>query len=407
MVMKVYADAPLATRVPHETALASQRKLLPGSSRDLTTGQAGERLEREADAAASAAVDSVVPAPMSLSVAGTGVLQRQGGAKTKSDEEKYKEAAKKAGEAFLKTEPGKQIEKKGKELGEAFISTLPGKIVTGAAAAGAIAAIAATNSELPMQVPEIPLDKITPGLSMKIKWEGPVLTPKAGSITFKYKFGAGGRQEKAKPKQTRAEKQREENTRMAAELYQFREGLKSPEQRAREQQQFWDAYWSMRANDPLNPLRIPGLQPRTGALPLVPRREEEETPIQRKEARRGPGLGRVPTSVYDTVRRSGQPLDAATRRFMETRFGHDFGGVRVHAGTRAGSSARAVEAAAYTVGSHVVFSPGQYAPASSQGRQLLAHELAHVVQQRAAPAVGQTDGQRRPATATRGVRQAV
>ena len=72
---------------------------------------------------------------------------------------------------------------------------------------------------------------------------------------------------------------------------------------------------------------------------------------------------------------------------MESRFGHDFGRVRVHADERAGASARAVAARAYTVGSDVVFGRGEYAPSTPRGRQLLAHELAHVVQQRgAAPA---------------------
>jgi hypothetical protein len=66
---------------------------------------------------------------------------------------------------------------------------------------------------------------------------------------------------------------------------------------------------------------------------------------------------------------------------METRFGHDFGRVRVHADARAAESARAVGALAYTVGPQVVFAAGQYRPESSAGRRLLAHELAHVVQQ--------------------------
>ena len=66
---------------------------------------------------------------------------------------------------------------------------------------------------------------------------------------------------------------------------------------------------------------------------------------------------------------------------MEPRFGRDFSRVRVHADTRAADSARAVAARAYTVGSDVVFGPGEYAPATTAGRHLIAHELAHVVQQ--------------------------
>jgi hypothetical protein len=66
---------------------------------------------------------------------------------------------------------------------------------------------------------------------------------------------------------------------------------------------------------------------------------------------------------------------------MEARFGHDFSRVRVHADARAAVSARAVGAAAYTVGRDVVFGAGRYAPGTAEGRSLLTHELTHVVQQ--------------------------
>jgi len=93
-----------------------------------------------------------------------------------------------------------------------------------------------------------------------------------------------------------------------------------------------------------------------------------------------------PAIVHDVLRSSGQPLNESTRAFLEPRFGHDFADVRVHTDSRAAESARAVEAQAYTVGRDVVFGAGQYAPEATQGRQLLAHELAHVVQQRGQPA---------------------
>jgi Domain of unknown function (DUF4157)/Lysine-specific metallo-endopeptidase len=79
----------------------------------------------------------------------------------------------------------------------------------------------------------------------------------------------------------------------------------------------------------------------------------------------------------------GGPLDAVTRAWMEPRFGANFGSVRVHEGTAAASHAASVSARAYTVGEHLVFGAGQYQPASDSGRRLIAHELAHVVQQRA------------------------
>jgi hypothetical protein len=66
---------------------------------------------------------------------------------------------------------------------------------------------------------------------------------------------------------------------------------------------------------------------------------------------------------------------------MEQRFGHDFSRVRMHTGQEAAQSAQAVNAHAYTVGHHIVFGNGKYAPNAAAGRRLVAHELAHVVQQ--------------------------
>ena len=78
---------------------------------------------------------------------------------------------------------------------------------------------------------------------------------------------------------------------------------------------------------------------------------------------------------------NGQTLPAGERDFFEPRFGHDFSSVRIHADARAATSAELLNARAYTLGSDVVFGPGQYAPGTGEGRRLLAHELAHVVQQ--------------------------
>jgi hypothetical protein len=94
-------------------------------------------------------------------------------------------------------------------------------------------------------------------------------------------------------------------------------------------------------------------------------------------------LSDVPPIVHEVLTSSGQPLDANTRAFMESRFGHDFGNVRVHADARAADSAHAVHANAYTLGHNIVFGANKYAPTSHAGRQLLAHELAHTIQQRA------------------------
>src|SRR5947209_171814 len=90
---------------------------------------------------------------------------------------------------------------------------------------------------------------------------------------------------------------------------------------------------------------------------------------------------KTPAVVQRALRSSGEPLDPATRAELEPRFGHDFGQVRVHRDPAAAESARALRAKAYTVGNDIVFAPGRFAPATGSGRHLLAHELAHVVQQ--------------------------
>jgi hypothetical protein len=97
-------------------------------------------------------------------------------------------------------------------------------------------------------------------------------------------------------------------------------------------------------------------------------------------------VDQAPSIVHEALRSPGQPLDGETRAFMESRFGYDFSGVRVHTDSKAAQAARAVNALAYTVGRDVVFGAGQYAPASGQGQRILGHELTHVVQQQARPA---------------------
>lgn len=94
----------------------------------------------------------------------------------------------------------------------------------------------------------------------------------------------------------------------------------------------------------------------------------------------------MPGVVHEVLRTPGQPLDASTRAVMEPRFGHDFSRVRLHTDSAAAESAKAVNARAYAVGRDVVFAPQMYAPHSSEGRMLLAHELAHTIQQSAAAA---------------------
>jgi hypothetical protein len=119
------------------------------------------------------------------------------------------------------------------------------------------------------------------------------------------------------------------------------------------------------------------------APPQVSRKRadgEGET-LQRKPAGPQAASSQAPASVHGVLRSPGQPLDAATRGFFESRFGQDFSGVRVHTDAAAEQSARDVNANAYTAGHNMVFGAGRFAPGTQEGRLLLAHELTHVVQQ--------------------------
>jgi hypothetical protein len=113
--------------------------------------------------------------------------------------------------------------------------------------------------------------------------------------------------------------------------------------------------------------------------PLVQRQVE-----QAKEADvHVTGLNSNPDSENAAHQEGGQPLPDSARSFLEPRFGHDFSKVRVHHDHQAAESARLVNAQAYTVGQDIVFGAGRYAPGTSSGQRLLAHELTHVVQQAA------------------------
>jgi hypothetical protein len=111
--------------------------------------------------------------------------------------------------------------------------------------------------------------------------------------------------------------------------------------------------------------------------------EGECESCKKKLQRRATGVGpdTAPAIVHKVLRTPGQPLDEPTRSFFQPLFGHDFARVRVHTSEDAARSARSVNALAYTVGHHVVFDSGQYAPGTPAGRQLIAHELTHVLQQ--------------------------
>lgn len=361
----------------------------------LRIGEQDDAYEREADRMADAVMNDGVDAqglPLSrISIAPP--LQRNGGAKKKSEEDKYTEALKKVGEAFLETGPGKEIKQKAEQLGDTFISTLPGKIIGGSALAGTVAALAATHSELPVEIPEIPLEVIKPGLKLKLTYEGPVDKPSKVMATFSIPLGPT--QKDTKPAISKSGRFRAETARMAREQHEFREALKTPQQRADEQAMI-NAWVLSRQSLPGDPLLLgiggglpPPLAPYapefrvTGEQPgsaKPEKKKKKEAAVQRK-ASNGSRQGGAPAIVNEVLESSGQPLEPSAREFMESRFGHDFSNVRIHNDARASASASAVDAAAFTSGNHVVFASGRYRPNSVSGKHLLAHELAHVVQQ--------------------------
>jgi hypothetical protein len=103
--------------------------------------------------------------------------------------------------------------------------------------------------------------------------------------------------------------------------------------------------------------------------------------VQRFSGQSSGQTGAAPASVGRALASPGRPLEPALRQDMESRFGHDFSTVRVHSDAAADQSARDVNAHAYTVGHNIAFGAGRYAPATHGGRRLIAHELAHVMQQ--------------------------
>jgi hypothetical protein len=122
--------------------------------------------------------------------------------------------------------------------------------------------------------------------------------------------------------------------------------------------------------------------------------QKQSQPTIHRSAFAAPAPDQVPRIVSDLLRSPGDPLDSATRAFFEPRFGRDLSEVRIHTGPEAAASSRSINAQAYTAGSHIVFDSHQYSPENNRG--LLAHELAHVVQQSEGPSAGSHEGGLRP-----------
>ncbi len=328
--------------------------------------------EHEADRAADVVSRGGTVAGWSFShvpLAASSTVHRQEAPKPKSEDEKHKEAALKAGEAALATKEGKAVKEQVladplvKTVTDA-VSTTPGKIAAGAAIVGGVGALAATGKALPVQPPAIPLDRITPGLSAKVTYEGPVNAPTFVGLTLTYK-------EQGPKAAAKSDSIAADTARLRAQQEMFRP--KSEKDAAKKEEQEMVDAW-VRS-------QLPGLKSGV-TIPLpVPTAPVEEKPVQRTPAsdsasatRTAPATARVDGAFASP----GRPLDGSTRRSMEARFGYDFTRVRLHDDARAARAAEGIEAAAFTVGEHIAFGGGRSA---SAGERLLAHELAHVVQQ--------------------------
>jgi hypothetical protein len=109
-----------------------------------------------------------------------------------------------------------------------------------------------------------------------------------------------------------------------------------------------------------------------------------DAPATSVHPRRDPGKGAPQAPVGDDIVErlgAGAPLDDATRSEFEQRFRTDLSHVLIHTGPQAVAESKALHAKAFTVGAHIAFNDGEFRPDTPQGKQLLAHELAHVLQQ--------------------------
>lgn len=120
----------------------------------------------------------------------------------------------------------------------------------------------------------------------------------------------------------------------------------------------------------------------SGSLHRKVEKSDSESNLQIKRATGVQAETMTSSVVPEAISSGGQPLDSETRNYFEPRFGHDLGNVRIHTGSLASQSSSDIDALAYTQGNHIVFGEGQFRPDTYTGKQLLAHELTHTLQQK-------------------------
>ena len=324
--------------------------------------------------------------------------------KPREQGEAYKEAAGKAIERGVESELPS-----GKKVREVIEETPP-------LAAAAVGGLALAGKDVPVSGFPGVKDVVPPGVSIGLRAEGlPGLLsgdPRPGGgptrfsdlgvgLTFGYteQLPKGGRK-----RQSAAEKK---SAAIAADTARLKNDPIIKRLNAQQDKELSDAaIASVVARQKFAPAgQVPGL-PFPLVPPILPTRpldepqaEQQKKPEdavkaeeqkKREEVQRAPATTSeaTPAHEFDTsgvdaaTRGGGRALDPGLRHSMEARFGYDFSSVRLHDDPQAASAAAGVDATAFTVGEHIVFGSGRFDPSSPEGRHLIAHELAHVVQQR-------------------------
>lgn len=382
----------------------SSHSLKAGGS-TLRVNQPGDAHEVEADHTAERVSRGERIASWSLKTVSTGTAQRDpdttpgGQTPAPAKQLSASDMAGKAAEALLATKAGQAAVaaiKKDPVVKSTsdFFSTPAGIVIAGTAAATVVTALGVEHKPLPLQPPKIPLDFLHPGLSMKLSYQGPVDRPSAASVVLS--FTPKSSKESEKKKVDSGASIREEINQLRAQQEWIRGSMETAE---RPGPLAHPAEAAPKGADPAaakapTPKPVQKDAPATPAADAAhkaapkpaeaakPKQEKhEEAVVQRKAEPLAETQPASASGVHEALHDAGRPLDPRTRGYMESRFGVDFGNVRIHTGDRAAQSARSLNARAYTVGSDIVFSAGKYAPETTPGRKLLAHELTHVVQQ--------------------------
>jgi hypothetical protein len=390
------AVQPLVVRQVDRRQMGSDDSVHPALQR-LSIGPVADPAEREADRVAAEVSSAVsgtsvlfTPAPTHAST----VLRRQAPpdpasvdpveAVRKEEEKQSKENQAKGLEALFddlaKVDPLKSMI----EHGEKVVATPEGKVAVGGLIASVVAAFVLAKKELPITSKEFDLGK---GFSVTPLWKGPANRPTEAGAEVAYKFPSG-------PSLILGGKGGTETTPQGSVGIGYK-----PEKGVFAGGDFKltttvDAGGGAGVAFSLT-FDLEKVEKKRRGGPERPRPsgssqvENAVDPSIRRSTVPGAGEGpaAVPASVRAVLAQPGTSLPDDVRAGMGAAFGADFSRVRIHSDRDAVVSATDVGALAYTVGHHVVLGPGRWPPTTPDSRHTLAHELAHVVQQGAAPPV--------------------